>query len=100
MWELEFLSHRIGEHANHRYNFGISVSHPAGKNEWYCKKLKKWGGLDDFKEFGCSTICEVSTLRGFKRHLRTHPELKEMNSVLLVSRLEGHGVCARWVENK
>lgn len=100
-WELEMLSHKNGKHANHRYNLGIIVKRSAEHElSWYCKPLNKWGDYFSFKGYLMSNYCEVTSLRGFKRHLRKHPELKSAKYVELVSRIKGQGVRARWIPGK
>lgn len=99
MWELEFLSHNIGEYANHRYNTGIRAERNK-KTIWYISKLNLWDVDKDnrFVSISSSNYCDIKTLRGFKKHLRKHDELKSCDFVELCSRIEGHGVRARWVE--
>lgn len=99
MWELEFLSHQCGLFANHRYNIDVIAFDRNGDTMWYCPSLKKWSSeTSDFKKYGYRTFCSIKSLRGFRKHLRKHQELRKCKYVELVSRLENQGVRARWIE--
>lgn len=67
---------------------------------WWSDKLQKWASLTELQDNNSDATNGAScrSFKAFKRHLRKHPELKQVEEVVLVSRFVGYNITARWVE--
>jgi hypothetical protein len=52
--------------------------------------------LEECGKKGASTTLHCRSFKAFKSHLRKHPELQAVKTVVLISRFMGHNITARW----
>ena len=65
-------------------------------NLWWSYEHKKWLPLEECGVKGASTTLHCRSFKAFKSHLRKHPELRAVYTVVLASRFMGHDIHARW----
>lgn len=63
---------------------------------WYSEKLKKWG---ECIPTDCSNSVPCRTLRAFRRHLKKHTELQNVE-MMLVSKYDGHNISMKRINGK
>lgn len=66
------------------------------ENLWWSYEHKKWLPLEECGTKGASTTLHCRSFKAFKSHLRKHPELQTVKTVVLASRFMGHNITARW----
>jgi len=66
------------------------------ENLWWSHEHKKWLPLEECGTKGASTTLHCRSFKAFKSHLRRHPELRAVKTVVLASRFVGHDITARW----
>ena len=67
-------------------------------NLWWSYEHEKWLPLEECGTKGASTTLHCRSFKAFKSHLRRHPELREVKTVVLASRFMGHNITARWLK--
>lgn len=67
---------------------------------WWAEDLRKWTSTEEIEDTNswASNGCLCHSFKAFKRHLRKHPELRQLDEVILVSRYRGYDISARWYE--
>lgn len=67
---------------------------------WWSDKLQKWASLTELQDNNSDATNGPScrSFKAFKRHLRKHPELQQLDEVILVSRYRGYDIIAKWVD--
>ena len=63
---------------------------------WWSYEHKKWLPLEECGTKGVSSTFHCRSFKAFKSHLRQHPELQAVKTVVLVSRFMGHNITAIW----
>lgn len=86
-WRFEFEA-PVGERMMKRF-IGVTTY----SDFWYGDDAVWSKTLDKDQCYG-STANGVNSFPAFKRHLRKHPELRECESVILVSRFVGYNITA------
>ena len=66
------------------------------ENLWWSYEHKKWLPLEECGTKGASTTLHCRSFKAFKSHLRRHPELREVKTVVLASRFMRHNITAIW----
>lgn len=94
MWHFIFDAHVNTRILNSRF-FGIT--HFSDSQIWWSEKKRKWLIWDECMKYGIySNTAPCHSFKAFKRHLRKHPELKEVGKIVLSSRYIGHNITAVW----
>jgi hypothetical protein len=93
-WIFEFQAPVGSRILNSRF---IGVTNYYG-DLWWSHEHKKWLPLFEVGNEGASNFADCRSFKAFKKHLKRHPELKEADFVVLVSRFIGHNIAARWEE--
>ena len=70
------------------------------ENLWWSYEHKKWLPLEECGTKGATTTLHCRSFKAFKSHLRRHPELRAVKTVILASRFIGHHITAQWVDNR
>lgn len=79
----------------------IGIIHFATANLWWAQTRQCWSTPDTMLDDEIYTnTAPCNSFKAFKRHLRKHPELRELDEVILVSRFRDYDIRARWVENE
>lgn len=66
---------------------------------WWADDLRKWTSTEEIQDSNSwsSNCAPCRSFKAFKRHLRKHPELQQLDEVILVSRYKGYDIKAKWV---
>jgi predicted metalloendopeptidase len=66
---------------------------------WWAEDLRKWTSTEEIQDTNslASNGVRCRSFKAFKRHLRKHPELQQLDEVILVSRYIGYNIKAKWV---
>lgn len=77
----------------------IGVTHFATAHLWWNPYRRVWETPESMLgNEVCTSTAQCNSFKAFKRHLRKHPKLKELDEVILISRFIGYDIRARWVE--
>jgi hypothetical protein len=96
MWKFTFDAPAGSRILRSRF---IGIIHFATANLWWSDDQRAWMSPDDMLDnavYGNTAPC--NSFKAFKRHLRKHPVLRELDEVILVSRFRDHDIRAKWVD--
>ena len=99
-WKFEFEQPPGARILSGRF-FGVCHWNPSNRDMdlWWGEAERRWAPFDELHNMDiCCTHAPVRSFKAFKRHLRKHPELKQVEEVVLVSRFVGYNITARWID--
>lgn len=101
MWKFEFEQPPGARILSGRF-FGVCHYGHAQEDFvdlWWFDEARRWAPIDELNhKYTASSHAPVRSFKAFKRHLRKHPELKQVEEVVLVSKFVGYNITARWVD--
>lgn len=91
MWQFEFDAPVGTRILGSRFT---GITHFSFNKGWFSYADNKWV---DTCAGPASSHAVCKSFKAFKRHLRKHPELKDVGEVILVSRFIGYNITAKWI---